>query len=53
MPHYSGFMAQKKKPTVKEGGIAIRIPTRVEFFGNLKKAAKPPSRPRRAPKKSS
>jgi hypothetical protein len=34
-------MAKKEKPTVKAGEIAIRIPTREEFFRNIKKTAQP------------
>jgi hypothetical protein len=43
--------AKKKKPTVREGTIAIPKPTRSDFFQVLKNAAKPPSRRPSRPQK--
>lgn len=43
-------MAQKKKPTVKDGEIAIPVPKRSDLARVLKTAAQP-LRPRRPKKK--
>jgi hypothetical protein len=47
----SNMTNKDDKPTVKDGDIAIRVPTRGEFFRNLKKTAQPLG-PRRPKKKS-